>query len=113
MRFAILLTALLGIFAFWTWFLVFKENPDNKTVHLLEGRAKSEIADACNRAASEAGRPERFDPGDVRVEKLNEKTLQSGVITMVSILNVVHDATQCRWDGEGPAQIYPSGGEID
>lgn len=55
MRFAILLTALLGIIAFWAWFLVFKENPDNKTVHLLEGRAKSEIADACNRAASEAG----------------------------------------------------------
>ena len=107
MRFVILLTALLGIFAFWAWFLIFKEPPDNKISHLLEGRAKGEIVDACNRAATEAGRPERFDSRDVRIEKLNEKTLQSGVITFVSILNVVHESAQCRWDGEGPAQIYP------
>ena len=107
MRFVILLTALIGIIAFWAWFLIFKETPDNKISHLLEGRAKGEIVDACNRAAVEAGRQERFDPSDVRIEKLNEKTLQSGVITMVSILNVVHDGAQCRWDGEGPARIYP------
>ena len=107
MRFVILLTALLGIFAFWAWFLIFKETTDNKISHLLEGRAKGEIVEACNRAAAEAGRPERFDPSDVRIEKLNEKTLQSGVITMVSILNVFHDGAHCRWDSEGPAQIYP------
>ncbi|MFM8646535.1 MAG: hypothetical protein ACKOB7_01920 [Methylocystis sp.] len=107
MRLVILLTALLGIFAFWAWFLIFKETPDNKISHLLEGRAKGEIVDACNHAAAEAGRSERFDPRDVRIEKLNEKTLQSGVVTMVSILTVVHENAQCRWDGEGPAHIYP------
>lgn len=107
MRFVILLTALLGIIAFWAWFLIFQETSDNKISHLLEGRAKGEIVDACNRAAAQAGRPERFDPHDVRIEKFNEKTLQSGVITMVSVLNVLHEGTQCRWDGEGPAQISP------
>ena len=96
MRFLMLVAAIIGMIAFWVWFLFF-----------IEGRAKAEIINACNQAAAAAGNVERFQKEDVRVQKLNDMNISSGVKTMVSILDVSHGALHCKWDGENAAQIYP------
>ena len=107
MRFLMLVAAIIGMIAFWVWFLFFKEAGDIKGALLIEGYAKAEIINACNQAAAAAGNVERFKKEDVRVQKLNDMNISSGVKTMVSILDVTHGALHCKWDGENAAQIYP------
>ena len=107
MRFLLIVAALLAMITFWIWFLFLKEASDNEGALVIEGRAKVEIIDACTQAAAAAGKDERFQKEDVRVQKLNDMNISSGVKTMVSILDVTHGALHCKWDGENAAQIYP------
>ena len=102
MRMIGFLLALLGVAAFWIWFLVIRES-DSMNSALILRRAKMDIVAACNRALTMEGRRDRFAIEDVRTTKLTES--DDGVHALVSMLDVSHGALHCHWGGESAAQI--------
>jgi hypothetical protein len=71
----------------------------------IERRAGLDLVEACNRAAAEAGAPERFSASDVLPARLEMADGQGGVVALVSALEARRDGLTCRWDGVELARI--------
>jgi len=88
------------------WFFV----PKGEDVALapIAGRARHDLAEACNQVAAAAARAERFTVEDVAPTRLDEAQAQGGVVALVSVLEARRGGLICRWNGADPATILPA-----
>jgi hypothetical protein len=106
MKKAALLIAALAAAAFLLWLFIpmTEEEPAGR----IEGRAKSELVDACNEAAVDSGLALRFTVADVVAPRREAIETPSGVATLASLLQARRDGRLCGWNGIDPARIAPA-----
>jgi hypothetical protein len=78
---------------------------DEEAVRRIEGRARSDLVEACNQAAAEAGLDIRFTLADVAAPRREAIEAASGVALLASVLQASRDGALCAWNGIDAATI--------
>jgi hypothetical protein len=104
-RAALLLAAAAGaVLLLW----LFLPKTEDEAARRIEGRAKSELVEACNEAAAGSGLAIRFTVADVVAPHREAVDTASGVATLASILQARRDGRLCVWNGIDRATIAPA-----
>jgi hypothetical protein len=106
-RAAFFLAATVAAVLLLVWLLI--PRPEEEAARRIESRAKSDLVEACNLAAVEAGLALRFTIADVVAPRRDAVETTAGVATLASVLRARRNGRICAWNGIDPATIAPAG----